>query len=88
MVMVIDKTMKEVYLIEGKVVENSEAVLCERRSLGRFILSSNATIYSVKDTLKLKVKPVNNNITVLVTPKMKSRAACFISACFKNPSFS
>jgi transposase len=48
-----DEVLKEVYFIEGKVVENVEAVSRERRSLGRFILSSNATTLGGKEMLSI-----------------------------------
>jgi transposase len=48
-----DEVMKEVYFIESKVVENVEAVSLERRSLGRFILSSNAMTLGGKEMLSI-----------------------------------
>jgi transposase len=45
--------LREVCLIKGKVVENTEAVSAERRSLGRFILSSNATNLGGKEMLDI-----------------------------------
>ena len=48
-----DEILKEVCLIKGKVVENAEAVSRERRSLGRFILSSNVTQLKGNEMLKI-----------------------------------
>jgi transposase len=46
-----DEVLKEVYFIEGKLVESASAVSRERRSLGRFILSSNAIMLGGKEML-------------------------------------
>jgi transposase len=47
-----EEELKEVSFIEGKLVVDEEKVAQERRSLGRFILSSNATELSGKEILE------------------------------------